>query len=138
MSHSTKCHVSLVTPVVSKNMKFRLSRNLMKFDWVTRFRETIPVLFGVAIKTKVVKTGPAQSVQPEKPRTGPGTGPVELGKPGSAKNRDKTDHPSIEPVTRPTRCRVTRFLLFCPSFDHAAPFLKKLHGFLTFYFIDFF
>ena len=27
---------------------------------------------------------------------------------------------------------------FFPSFDHATPFLKKLHGFLTFYFIDFF
>ena len=27
---------------------------------------------------------------------------------------------------------------FFPSFDHTVPFLKKLHSFLTFYFIDFF
>ena len=56
----------------------------------------------------------------------------------SAKNRDKTGHPSVESVTRPTWCRVTRFLLFCPSYNHATPFLKKLHSFLRFYFINFF
>ena len=77
-------------------------------------------------------------IQPEKSGTGPGTCPIEPEKPGRAKNRDKTGHPQVEPVTRPTQCQVTRFLLFFPSFDHAAPFLKKLHCFLTFYFIDFF
>ena len=35
-------------------------------------------------------------------------------KPGKAKNRDKTGHPPVEPVTRPTRCRVNWFLLFFP------------------------
>ena len=75
----------------------------------------------------------------EKPGTGPGTGPVELEKLGRARNRDKTGHPLVEPVTQSTRCRVTRLLLFFfPSFDHAAPFLKKLHSFLTFYFTAFF
>ena len=61
---------------------------------------------------KVVRPGPAWPVQPEKPGTGPGTGPVEPEKPGREKNRDKTGHPPVEPVTWPTRCRVTRFLLF--------------------------
>ena len=87
---------------------------------------------------KVVKTGSVRSVQSEKPGTSPGTGPVESKKPGSVKNRDKTGHPPVEPVTRPTRCRVIWFLLFCLSFDHVAPFMKKLYNFLTFYFIDFF
>ena len=73
---------------------------------------------------KVVKPRPARPVQPEKPVI--------------AKNRYKIGHPPVEPVTLPTRCRVTRFLLFFPSFDHAAPFMKKLYGFLTFYFIEFF
>ena len=54
------------------------------------------------------------------------------------KNRNKTSHLSVEPVTRLTRCRVNRFLFFFSSFDHAAPFLKKLHMFFVFYFIDFF
>ena len=57
---------------------------------------------------KVVKIGSAWPVQPEKP----GTGPIEPEKLVSAKNRDKTGHPPVEPVTRLTRCRVTRFLLF--------------------------
>ena len=93
-----------------------------------------PTLYQMLIP-KVVRPGPVRPVQPEKPGTGPGTGPVEPEKPGRAKNRDKTGHPPVEPVTRPTRCRVTRFLLFFfPFFD----FLKKLHSFLTFYFIDFF
>ena len=74
--------------------------------------------------TKVVKTRPAW----------PGTGPVEREKPRRAKNRDKTDHPPVESVTRPIRCRVNRFLLFFPSIDHAALFLKKLHSFSTFLF----
>ena len=75
MSHSTKCHVSLATPhgyhamclspkvscgihmwhyslwhptpSALKNVKFRLSQNIMKFDWVTRFRETIPTVKSV-------------------------------------------------------------------------------------------
>ena len=93
---------------------------------------------GSRLKTKVVKTGPARPVQSEKPGTELGTGPIETEKSGRAKNRDKTGHPLVEPVTRLTRCRVNRFFLFFPSFDHAAPFLKKLHSFLTFYFIDFF
>ena len=89
-------------------------------------------------KIKVVKPRSARSIQQEKSRTGPGTGPVEPENPGRAKNRDKTGHPSVESVTRSTRCRVNRFLLFFPSFDHTVPFLTKLHSFLTFYFIDFF
>ena len=95
-------------------------------------------MVGSNLKTKVVKTGPARPVKSEKPGTELGTGPVETEKSGRAKNRDKTGHRLVEPVTRLTRFRVNWFLLFFPSFDHAAPFLKKLHSFLTFYFIDFF
>ena len=44
MSHSHKCTTCHAmchpTPDVSKNVKFRLSRNPTKFDWLTRFRET--------------------------------------------------------------------------------------------------
>ena len=54
------------------------------------------------VNLKVVRPGPARPIQPEKPGTGPGTGPVEPEKPGRAKNRDKTGHPPVEPVTRPT------------------------------------
>ena len=32
------------TPSALKNMKFRLFRNPTKFDWVTRFHETIPIV----------------------------------------------------------------------------------------------
>ena len=38
-------------------------------------------------RCKVVRPGPARSVQPEKSGTGPGTGPVEPEKSGRAKNR---------------------------------------------------
>ena len=38
------CQVSLVTLGASKNVEFRLSWNLMKFDGVTSFRETIPMV----------------------------------------------------------------------------------------------
>ena len=72
----------------------------------TRTRINLGVIY-----SKVVRPGPARPVQPEKLGTGPGTGPVEPEKSGRAKNRDKTGHPSVEPITRPTRCRVTRFLL---------------------------
>ena len=41
MSHPNKCQVSLITLGVSKNVKFRLSQNLTKFERVTRFREMI-------------------------------------------------------------------------------------------------
>ena len=51
---------------------------------------------------KVVKPGPGQ----------PRTGPVESIKSGIAKNWDKIGHSSVESVTRSTRCRVIRFLLF--------------------------
>ena len=75
----------------------------------------------------------------EKSGTELGTSPVEPEKQGRVKNRDKTGHPSVELVTRLTRCRVNLFLLFFLSFDHAASFLKKLHIFFNFfYFIDFF
>ena len=40
--------VSVVTLGASKNMKFRLSRNLTKFDGVTRFRKTIPTVKSVS------------------------------------------------------------------------------------------
>ena len=44
VSHSYKCTTCHVmchpTPDTSKNMKFRLSRNLTKFDVLTKFRET--------------------------------------------------------------------------------------------------
>ena len=89
------------------------------------------------VETKVVKIGPARPVQHEKSGTGLGTDPVEPEKQGRAKNLDKTGHPPVELVTRLTRCRVNRFLLLFSSFNDAAPFLKKLHRFLTFYFIDF-
>ena len=42
-------HMSRVTLVASKNVKFRLSRNLTKFDAVTRFRETIPTVKSVSL-----------------------------------------------------------------------------------------
>ena len=35
------CHVSLATLGMLKNVKFRLSQNMAKFDWVARFCETI-------------------------------------------------------------------------------------------------
>ena len=41
------CQVSLITLGASKNVKFRLSRNLTKFDGVSRFRETIPTVKSV-------------------------------------------------------------------------------------------
>ena len=41
MSHLTKCHVSLAILDASKNLKYRPSRNLTKFDLVTRFGEKI-------------------------------------------------------------------------------------------------
>ena len=43
-----KCQVSRTPLCASKNVKFRLSRNLMKFDMVTRFRETIPTVKSVS------------------------------------------------------------------------------------------
>ena len=33
-----------LTPVASKYVKFRLSQNSTKFDWVARFRKTIPTV----------------------------------------------------------------------------------------------
>ena len=49
------CHVSptwlamcLSTPVVSKYVKFRMSRNPTKFDWVARFHEIIPTVQSVS------------------------------------------------------------------------------------------
>ena len=48
MSHSTCTKCQLVTLGVSKNMKFRLIPNLMKFDEVTRFCETIPKVKSVS------------------------------------------------------------------------------------------
>ena len=36
------------TPVASKNVKFRPSRNSTKFDWVIRFRETISTVKSVS------------------------------------------------------------------------------------------
>ena len=62
--------------------------------------------------SKVVKTGPARSVQPEKPGTGTGTGPVQLKNPVFCKTRDKPGHPPVEPATQMTRCRVSWFSLF--------------------------
>ena len=43
------CYVAplLVSPDTLKNVKFRLSRNSTKFNWVTRFRETIPMVKSV-------------------------------------------------------------------------------------------
>ena len=41
-------HMSRVTLVASKNVKFRLSRNSTKFDAVTRFRETIPTVKSIS------------------------------------------------------------------------------------------
>ena len=43
------CQVPLVTLGVSKNMKFRLFRNSMKFDGVTRFLKTIPTVKSVSL-----------------------------------------------------------------------------------------
>ena len=101
---------------------------------ISFYHNVFAIIGATSVFTKVVRPGPARPVQPEKPGIGPGTGPVEPEKSGRVKTRDKTGHPPVEPVTRPTRCRVTRFLLFFfPSFD----FLKKLHSFLTFYFINF-
>ena len=54
----------------------------------------------MCVYTKVVKTGPIRSVEPEKLGTNPvepekpGTGPVEPEKPVRAKNRDKTGPPT--------------------------------------------
>ena len=39
--------MSLATPSGSKNMKSRPSWNLTKFDWVIRFRETVPTVKSV-------------------------------------------------------------------------------------------
>ena len=44
VSHPNKCQVSLVILGASKNVKFRLSWNSMKFDGVARFHETIPTV----------------------------------------------------------------------------------------------
>ena len=41
VSHPNKCQVSLVTLHASKNVKFRLSWNSMKFDMVVRFARQI-------------------------------------------------------------------------------------------------
>ena len=39
--YDPNCHAMChPTPIASKNMKFRLSHNLTKFTWETRFRET--------------------------------------------------------------------------------------------------
>ena len=43
-----KYQVSRTPLRVSKNMKFRLSRNSTKFDMVARFRETIPTAKSVS------------------------------------------------------------------------------------------
>ena len=42
-----KCQVSSTPLCASKNVKFRPSRNLTKFDMVTRFRKTIPMVKSV-------------------------------------------------------------------------------------------
>ena len=42
------CQVSRTTLGASKNVKFPLSRNLMKFDVVARFREMIPTVKSVS------------------------------------------------------------------------------------------
>ena len=39
-----KCQVSRIPLRASKNVKFRLFRNLTKFDMVARFHETIPTV----------------------------------------------------------------------------------------------
>ena len=41
-------HMSRITFVASKNMKFRLSQNLTKFDAVTRLHENIPTVKSVS------------------------------------------------------------------------------------------
>ena len=49
MAHSEPSkQVSLATLGASKNVKFRMSRNSMKFDGVTRFRETIPMVMSIS------------------------------------------------------------------------------------------
>ena len=48
MGHPTCAKCQLVTLGASKNVKFRLSWNSMKFDGVTRFRETIPTVKSVS------------------------------------------------------------------------------------------
>ena len=75
-----------------------------------------------------------------KPGTGPGTDPIEPEKPVRAKNRDKTGSPvgRTGNLAYPVSGYPVLAFFFFPSFDHATPFLKKLHNFLTFYFIDFF
>ena len=47
LSHS-KCDTCPAPLGVSKNVKFRLSRNLAKFDVVARFHETIPMVKSVS------------------------------------------------------------------------------------------
>ena len=67
--------------------------------------------------TKVVKTGPARPVQPEKPGIGTGTDPVQSKNPINCKTRDKPGRPPVEPATRMTRFQVSRFsLLFLIDF----------------------
>ena len=43
-----KCQVSHIPLRASKNVKFRLSQNSMKFDVVARFHETIPTVESVS------------------------------------------------------------------------------------------
>ena len=47
VSPPNECQVSLVTLGASKNMKFRLSWNSMKFDAVSRFHKMIPTVKSV-------------------------------------------------------------------------------------------
>ena len=42
-------------PVASKNVKFRLSQNSMKFSWTTKFRETNPTMRSV-LSSEISKT----------------------------------------------------------------------------------
>ena len=44
VSPPNECKVSLVTLDASKNVKFELSRNSMKFDKVAKFHETISMV----------------------------------------------------------------------------------------------
>ena len=66
--------------------------------------------------SKVVKIESTRSVQ-----SGQNRSPI-----------DRTDNPA-DPVSG-----YPVLAFFFSSFDYTAPFLKKLHSFLTFYFIDFF